>query len=69
MITKIPHFKIHKAYMNGRIFKKGKEKFEIIEGSWNYINGNFVTVVRFKNIETQKGFEMEETKFFNKVTI
>ena len=58
----------HRAYHNGRKFKRNDETFEVIEGATNFVNEELVSVVRFKSLANDKDYEMEDSLFFSKVS-
>lgn len=63
---KLPESK-HKAWMNGMRFKQNGWIFEIIEGKFDYIKGEFVSVIKFGDVDTKVSYTMSEDEFFYKV--
>ena len=66
-ISLTPHSN-HRAYHNGRRFKRNDEVFEVIEGAQAFIEDRLENVVRFKSLSTDKNYEMEENLFFSKIS-
>lgn len=58
----------HRAWMNTKKFKRNDETFEVIEGAQGFENDEAVNVVIFKSLANDKEYEMEESKFFEKIT-
>ena len=53
--------------MNGMRFKLKGRIFEIIEGKFDYIKGEFVPVIKFGDVDTKVSYTMSESEFFFKV--
>ncbi len=58
----------HRAWMNTKKFKRNDETFEVTEGCQAFVKDEVVNVVRFKSLANDNKYEMEDSKFFEKVS-